>query len=45
MKLVKIEFAELVDILEISSLGAQVRIDKIEASKIKEKLINCFLKL
>lgn len=44
-KLVTIEFAELVDVLEISSLGAQVRIDQIEAFKIKEKLINCFLKL
>ena len=44
-KLVTIEFAELVDVLEISSLGAQVRIDQIEVFKIKEKRINCFLKL
>ena len=40
-----IEFAELVDVLEISLLGAQVRIDQIEVFKIKEKRINCFLKL
>lgn len=42
VKLVTIEFAEPVDVLEISSLGAQVRIDQIEALKLKKSWLIAF---